>query len=211
MIGVAADVRNSGLAEATAPEYYRLRMNDGRQAGRVTVALFRTGVPPSALAPLIQREIAALDPALPVEVTAMAQRVNALQDRPRFLAFPMGAFAVAGLSLALTGLYGVLSFLAAQRHREIGVRLAVGASTTHIATIFFKQSMGWTLGGVLVGIAASYALAGTVRSLLFDVVPYDPASLTFAAGVLLVAALLITVPPVRRATRIDSSAALRSE
>jgi ABC-type antimicrobial peptide transport system permease subunit len=211
VIGVAADVRNSGLAEPTAPEYYRLRMNDGRQAGRVTVALFRTGAPAASLAPLIQREIAALDPALPVEVTAMAQRVNALQDRPRFLAFLIGAFAVAGFSLALTGLYGVLSFLVAQRHREIGVRLAVGASSSHIASIFFRQSMGWTLGGVLAGIVASYGLGGAVRSLLFDVAPYDPTSLAFAAGVLLVAAVLITALPARRAMRIDPSAALRSE
>jgi predicted permease len=211
VVGVAADIKNNGLTEPTDPEYYRLRMRTSQELGLGAVAVFRTWLDPETLTRWVRREFAALDPSLPVTVETLEQRVDRFRDRPRFVATLVGLFAALGLLLAAVGLYGVLSFLVARQTREIGVRMAVGARPLDIAWRFQAHAAIWTGAGVAAGLAGSFALARTIRGLLFEVSPSDPASLLAAAAVLVVTAALAAWIPSYRAARIDPVVALRRE
>ena len=211
VVGVAADVKNSGLAVSAEPEYYRLRMRNADQLGHNGVALFRTSLDPETLTRWIHQEVSALDPALPVSVKTMRERVSGLSDRPRFLAVLIGLFAVFGLLLAAIGLYGVMSFLVEQRTREIGVRMALGATPRDIAILVQKRAGAWTGAGILLGIIGSLNLTWLVRGLLFGVSPHDPLSLAVGIGVLVLAAVLAAWRPSHRAARVDPAVSLRND
>lgn len=209
VVGVAADVKNDGLAVSAEPEYYRLRMRNADQLGHDGVALFRTSLDSETLTRWIRGEFSALDPALPVRVQTMHERVNVLSDRPRFLAILVGLFAMFGLLLAAVGLYGVMSFLVVQQTREIGVRMAMGATPRGIALLVQKRAGSWTGAGIVLGIVGSLAFTWLVRGLLFGVSPHDPLSLAAAIGVLGLSAVLAAWLPSRRAARVDPAVSLR--
>jgi len=211
VVGIAADVKNNGLTDPSDPEYYRLRMHSSREMGMSGVAVFRTALDAATFTRWVRKEFAALDPTLPVNIETMDQRVDGFRQRPRFVATLVGLFAGLGLLLAAVGLYGVLSFLVVRQTREIGVRMAVGARPVDIALQVQKYAALWTGAGVAVGIAGSFALAHTIRGLLFDLSPNDPISLLVAVAVLLMTATLATWIPSYRAACIDPVVALRSE
>jgi len=152
-----------------------------------------------------------MDTSLPLTVETLEERVDSFRERPRFVATLVGVFAALGLALAAVGLYGVLSFLVARQTREIGVRMAVGARPVDIALHIQKYAGIWTGVGVIAGLAGSFALARSIRGLLFEVSPNDPVSLLVSAAVLLVTAALAAWIPSYRAARIDPVIALRSE
>jgi len=211
VVGVAADIKNNGLTEPSDPEYYRLRMHNSQEVGLSGVAVFRTSLDTDTLAHWIRKEFSALDPSMPVTVETLNQRVDRFRERPRFVATLVGLFAGLGLLLAAVGLYGVLSFLVARQTREIGVRMAIGARPVDIALQIQKYAGLWTGIGVAAGLAGSFALARTIRRLLFEVSPGDPVSLLVSAAVLLVTAALAAWIPSSRAARIDPVIALRNE
>ena len=211
VVGVAADIKNNGLTEPSDPEYYRLRMHNPQEVGLSGVAIFRTSLDPDTLTRWVRKEFSALDPSMPVTVETLGQRVDRFRERPRFVATLVGVFAGLGLLLAAVGLYGVLSFLVARQTREIGVRMAIGARPVDIVLQIQKYAALWTGIGVAVGLAGSFALARTIRGLLFEVSPGDPASLLVSAAVLLVTAALAAWVPSSRAARIDPVIALRNE
>jgi len=210
VVGVVADVKNAGLMEAGDPEYYRLRMSDSPPE-RTNVAIFRTSLGTETLTRWIREEIAAVDPALPVTIQSMDERVQALVERPRFISVLVGLFALMGLLLAAIGIYGVISFLVAQRTREIGVRMAVGATPMDIALLVQKHAGLWTAGGAIAGVLGSMALTRLVRGLLFGVSPGDPWSLGAGVAAIAMAAALAAWAPARRAARVDPVVALRGE
>jgi len=212
VVGVAADIKNNGLTDPPDPEYYRLRMHNSREpVGLSGVAIFHTALDSDTLTRWVRKEFAALDPSLPVTVEPLEQRVDSFRERPRFVATLVGLFAGLGLLLAAVGLYGVLSFLVARQTREIGVRMAIGARPVDIALQIEKHAGIWTGIGVAVGLVGSFALARTIRGLLFEVSPNDPVSLLVSATVLLVTAALAAWVPSSRAARIDPVVALRNE
>lgn len=211
IVGVAADVKNSGIAEAPDPEYYRLRMSGTAQVPRDAVAVFRTSLDPATLSDWIRREFAMLDPTLPITVQTMQTRIGRFTDRPRFLALLVALFASIALLLAAVGLYGVLSFLVTQQTREIGVRIAMGAHPRDIAWLFQRHAGKWAGMGMAAGILGSLAATRLVRGLLFDVAPEDPISLAIAVTVLAVIAGLAAWVPARRATRVNPIVALRHD
>jgi predicted permease len=218
VVGVAADAKNNGLTGPPDPEYYRLRMNDSTQLGRDGVALFRTSLldrstfnrsDTATLTRLVRQEIAAMDSSLPVTVELMEARVGRFTGQPRFVATLVGLFALFGLTLAGVGLYGVMSFLVAQRTREIGVRMAVGATPRDIAALIQKHALVWTGGGVGAGLLGSIFLTRLVRGLLFEVSPRDPLSLAISVGVVAIVAVFAAWVPSHRAARVDPTVALR--
>jgi len=211
VVGVAADIKNNGLTDPPDPEYYRLRMHNAQTVGLSGVAVFRTSLDTETLARWVRKEFAAMDPSLPLTVETLEERVDRFRERPRFVATLVGVFAALGLVLAAVGLYGVLSFLVARQTREIGVRMAIGARPVDIALHIQKYAGIWTGVGVVAGLAGSFALARTIRGLLFEVSPNDPVSLLVSAGVLLVTAALAAWVPSHRAARIDPVIALRNE
>jgi predicted permease len=211
IVGVAVDAKNNGLTEPSDPEYYRLRMKGSDRGTSTGVALFRTSLDPATLMRWVRREFAAIDPTLPVRIETMDERVDRFRERPRFVAILVGLFAALGLLLAAVGLYGVLSFLVARQTREIGVRMAIGARPRDIAWQVQKHAGIWTGIGVVAGLAGSFALARTIRGLLFEVSPTDPVSLIAAVTVLVVTAALAAWIPSSRAARVDPVIALRSE
>jgi predicted permease len=218
VIGVAADVKNGGLAVRPDPEYYLLRKHrpDGVPTGfpdslRRASVILRTSLAPEAVARWVRSEVAALDPKLPVETQTLEERVVRLAERPRFDATLLGAFALTGLVLAAIGLYGVMAFLVARRTQEIGVRMALGATSGTIARLVLASAGRWATAGIAAGLTGALAVTRYLRALLFHVPEKDPASLAAAAALLLAAALLAAWLPARRAARIDPNSALRIE
>jgi putative ABC transport system permease protein len=220
VIGIAADVRNNGPAAEASPEYYTLRKptldvtfrNQMPPSGwRQAKVAIRTPVNPNVMGGWLRKEIAAIDPALPVTVSTMQQRVSRLADRPRFNAFLLALFAGMGLALAAIGLYGVMSFLVGQRTQEIGVRMALGATPRAITKLMLLRAAAWTLAGALSGLIGSLFAVRAVRSLLFEVPERDPWTVAVVLPLLSLVALMAAWIPSLRAARADPMTALRHE
>lgn len=211
IVGVAADVKNSGLAEMPEPEYYRLRSYQSRTLGLGGVAFLETGLDPATSTRWIRQTLASLDRDLPVRIERMESRVNSLSRRQRFLAALLLMFATLGTFIAAIGLYGVLSFLVAQRTREIGVRMAIGATPGNIVVMMVRQAGLWTIYGVVAGLAASIALGQLIKKELYKVSPDDPLSLASVIGILIAVALAASWWPARRAATVDPAVSLRLE
>jgi len=212
VIGVAGNARNNpSLSDNDDPEYYVVRKHGTAIPGRKASVIVRTLMNPQVIADSIRNEVAAIDPTLPVVIETMSQRVNKLADRPRFNAVLFGLFAAIGMSLAAIGLYGVISFLVTQRTQEIGVRLALGATSGKILGLVFAHAMRWTAAGILFGLFGSVAATRWLRSLLYQVPERDPWTFAISVAVLLVVALLASWFPSRRALSVDPLIALKQE
>ncbi len=219
VIGVAQDAANLGATRESWPEYYipRKRVEDFNfdnqeppMGWRAAAVVVRTAVP-SLAESSVRAALAALEPTLPVEMETMQQRVREIDRQPRFYALLLGVFAAMGVAIAAVGLFGVMSFLVARRSREIGVRMALGATRGAILRLTLAAAGRWTAAGMLLGAAGSLAAARLLRSLLFQVQPDDPVALGAAAGLLCVVALAAAAIPARRAAGLDPNRTLRQE
>ena len=132
-------------------------------------------------------------------------------SRQRFLSLLLGIFAGVALLLAAIGTYGVLSYLVTERQREIGIRVALGASAAGIVRLVLRQGMAITVTGIAVGIVGALALARVTQSLLFGVSPTDPATYIAVGSMILLVALLACLIPAQRAMRVDPLVAIRNE
>jgi putative ABC transport system permease protein len=209
VVGVVRDVRQATLGQDPYPQIY---LPLAQAPSRSLVVAARADGDPLELAPALRRTLAALDADLPLaEVSTMDQRVAATLARPKVNALLLGGFALAALVLAAVGIYGVIAYGVAQRTRELGIRMALGADAGSVLRLVVRQGMTPVLAGVAVGLAG--ALAGTrlLRSLLFGVGATDPP--TFATGmvVLTAVAVLAAALPALRAARTDPMVALRND
>jgi putative ABC transport system permease protein len=212
VIGVAENVKNSGLMEQNLPEIYHLRRDlTDDWAGRAPVLIIDSILPERAVAPWIRSQIAATDPTVPVEIEGLAQTVNTLADRPRFEAALLGFFAFTGLVLAVIGLYGVIAFMAAQRTQEIGVRMALGATQLGVMRLISVEGLRLVVAGAVLGLAAALTVARLLTSLLYDVKPDNPVMYAAAALLLASVALPASLIPARAAMKVDPIEALRYE
>jgi hypothetical protein len=211
IIGVAANVKNSDAPGAEDPEYYVARRHDGGSPYNRSSAIVRTDMDPRAAAAWLRSELSGIDPRLPVEIETMRQRTGRIAVRPRFNATLLAIFAGIGLLLAAVGLYGVVSFLVAQRTQEIGVRMALGARRRDIAQMMLGRAVRWTAAGALAGIAGSLAVGGWLKSLLFEAPSRDAWSVADACAALIAVALIAAWIPARRAAMLDPVSALRRE
>ena len=220
VIGVARDVTNLGATRESWPEFYIARkpsvdfnfQNQEPPTGwRAAIVIARTAVDPKLAAASIRGVLASMDATLPVELETMNKRVQQIDQRPRFYAILLAAFAGMGVLIAAVGLFGVMSFLMSQRAREVGVRMALGATPASIVRMTLAAAARWTLPGVAIGAAGSFLAARLIRSLLFQVQPEDPYALGAAVAVLCAVALLAAAAPARRASRLDPMQILRQE
>jgi len=211
VVGVVDDVKNNGLLERSDPEFYAPRKHAPDGVGFGAVAIVRTVGGDRALAPWVRSQLATLDPALPVAIAPLSEKIGKLAERPRFNAVLLGLFASVGLLLAAVGLYGVISFLVTQRTAEIGIRMALGATPGSVSRRVLRSAAAWTAGGAAVGIAGSIAVARLLDRMLFGVSSKDPWTLAAAAAALFAIALAAAWAPARRASRVDPMQALRGE
>jgi predicted permease len=216
VVGVAGNVKNSGLANPNKPEYYRLRRNfiadwEPELNGLHTVITVETAIPPAAVVPWVRSQIAQLDPTAPVDIATLHQEMSKLAARPRFETVLLGFFAFTGLLMAVLGLYGIVSFVAIQRTQEIGVRMALGASRLNILRLILWQGGRLIVIGGVVGIGVALALARVLKGMLFSIGPYDPLSFVSVALLLAVVAFAATLIPARSAMNVDPMVALRHE
>jgi putative ABC transport system permease protein len=208
-VGIAADVSNNGLEMRGDPEYY-VPWTAPEDYGRAHV-IVRTPVNSQTMESWLRSAVASVDPAQPVTIETMRQRVSKLADRPRFSAVLLALFALMGVALAAIGMYGVVGFLVAQRTREIGVRMALGASPRAILALVLGSVARWTAAGAIVGLAGSWFATRLLQSLLFHVPAHDPALFAFAIVALTAVAFVAGWIPARRAMRVDPMIALRYE
>jgi len=214
VIGVVADTKARGLTVPGLPEFY-LPMDQAparsfeANGGSITLVARPSGQSVESLTPLLRETVRQVDPSLPLyDIATMESRVAASTALTRFNRLLLSSLGLVGLALSVIGIYGVITYLAAQRSREMGVRMAIGARPRDIMKLVLKQGLGAVALGFVVGGAGALAQARAIESLLFGVSGRDPLTFLAVCGVLLLAALAASVLPALRASRIDPAKTL---
>jgi predicted permease len=222
VIGVSKDVKEAGASQDAGAELYLFVDQpgppiDGTERPWVITApttmniVLRTDISAAALAQTLQRAVRALNPSVPI---VGLREMDAVFDesigRPRLLAGLLSAFAGLALLLAVLGVYGVLSFMVAERRREIGIRLAIGASRGGIVALVMKQGLAVASIGLVAGLAGALGLNRLFASLLFGVEPTDPGTLAAVTSTMAIVAALACGVPAWRASRLDPNVVLRA-
>jgi predicted permease len=215
IIGVAKDVKQGGLDQKVGTEIY-LNIDQGpRISGGAPGALnfvVRSTRPLVEIGPAIQTTVRSMDPGLPVVRLRSMDAVFADSvSRQRFLSQLLAVFALVALTLAAIGTYGVLSYLVTERRREIGIRVALGATAGGIVRMVLRQGLTISGIGVIVGVLGALGFARLTRSLLFGVSPTDPATYAAVGAVIMLVALIACLVPAQRAMRVDPLEAIRND
>jgi ABC-type antimicrobial peptide transport system permease subunit len=204
------DVRHLALEQAAGNEMYLPIRQCGDFASVDLVV--RTTLPPAELASSVRAALKPIEPNLPAsDFRTIQQLVDKAVSPRRFVVWLLGGFALFALVLASLGIYGVISYSVNQRTQEIGIRMALGASAGDLQTGIILQTLGLAAIGMLLGAAASWALARALSGLLFGVTPADPATFAGMLIVLTAVAAMAGYLPARRASRIDPMVALRAD
>ena len=210
VVGIAKDVRYGAFEAPMVPDLY-FPGYQVRFAGFGTLFVRSEGDPLQVLES-VRREVRALDPTLPLfNVMTMEERGGAVLARPRFATTLLGVFAGLALVLAGIGLYGVMAFSVAQRTREIGLRMALGANQALVLRGVLWQGLALAGGGIALGLLGALALQRAVTGMLYGVGSTDPITLVAVSLLMALVASAAALVPARRATRVDPMEALRSE
>ena len=210
IVGVVGDVRHIGLSEAPRPEIYVPFTQHPVRAPQLSVVV-KTKVDPASVIEPLRTELRRIDPEAPVEFGSFDAVIDRSVGSPRFRAVLLAAFAMLALLLAVLGVYGLMSYLAAQRTPEIGLRMALGATAAGIVALVLGRSMRLIGIGLGVGLVASLALTRYMQSMLYGVKATDPLTYAVVCVALAGAALAASYIPAWRASRVDPVTALRSE
>jgi predicted permease len=206
VIGVVADAHDLGVESDAQPEIYLPGF------GLHAVLLVRTAGDPASVESIVKNAVRALDPNQPVyHVQTVGALLTDSMARQRMTAMLLGIFSLVALALAAIGIYGVLSYSVAQRSREIGVRMAVGATRANILRLVLSQAAQFTAVGLGIGVGAGLAGARLIKGLLFDTGTTDPLSAGMAMGLLVLAAAMAAMIPAIRAASVNPNDALRAE
>ena len=209
IVGVVPNVKNRKLDEAAWPYVYRPYSQ--WVLGETTLVV-RSAVRPELLAGEIRSEVAKLDPELPLfDVTSIQQAIDRSVVTTRLTNWLLAGFAVTALLLALAGIYGVMSLNVANRSREFGIRLALGAQRSNVLRLILGDGLKLALLGVALGLLAAVAFTRLLKGLLFGINASDPLTFAAIAALLVTVALLACYLPARRATKVDPLIALRYE
>jgi ABC-type antimicrobial peptide transport system permease subunit len=205
IVGVVADVKQFGLDSEPTMELYFPSLTP-------KYVMVRTVGEPSSLAASLRREISAIDKDLPIADVRTMEEILAESARSRRWTMALlGGFAALAVVLALIGIYGVISWSVAQRTREIGIRMALGAQTGQVLRMVVRYALKLSAIGVAIGLGSAFALRHILSSLVFDTGTADPLIYVAVIILMLAAALLACYLPARRASRADPLDALRWE
>ena len=209
MIGIVGDVRNDRARPDAEPMVYRAIRQFSVPFLTIVV---RSQTDPQTLIRSIERELAAIDPALPLQRTMSMEAVlsEGLAGR-RLPVLLMTGFGALALLLASVGVYAMFTSMAAAREREFGVRMALGSSPGTIAGLVLRQGAGWMAAGLALGALGTIVVVRLVRELLYGVQPFDPVALGLSVAILIGCAAIALLVPLRRATRVDPAIALRAQ
>jgi putative ABC transport system permease protein len=209
IVGVVGNVRDAGLTQDPGPMMYVPFTQAPFWGGELVV---KSSLPPANVVGTIRQVVSSIDKNLPVtDVATMPGVVSASLSQPRFRTWLLGGFGVVALLLAAAGVFGVVSYSVASRTREFGVRAALGASPLSIGRMILIEGLRLCSLGLAAGLLSALGLARFLKSQLYGVGAYDPATLVLSTVVLLIVALLACYLPARRAMRVDPMVALRYE
>jgi len=214
-VGVVADVRAWGLDRQIQPEFYvsmaQMPPSAWDWIGRTMDLTVRTEASAVSVE-AIQSAVDLVAPGVPVyQLSTMQQKIAGTLERSHFDTFLLALFAATALLLSSIGIYGVMSYVVAQRTRDIGIRMALGATRGQILCDVLTYGMRLTAAGLGLGLLSAFAGTQVLSSLLYGIRATDAITFTVAAGVLCAVALLASFVPARRATRVDPMVALRYE
>jgi predicted permease len=208
IIGVVSDAKYRSLREPMSPIAYTIwKPSEGPFQ-----LVVRTAANPESVIEPVRRALVAIDPALPfTEIVSMPKEIDASTAPERTTARLATLFAAAAATLAGIGIYGLLAYTVAQRRREIGIRMAIGARPGNIAEMIGGQALGMAGAGVVLGLGAAFLAAPWIGSLLYGIAASDPASYAIAAFFVILISTSAAAFPAIRATRVEPAAALREE
>ena len=209
VVGIVGDVRHRSLTEAPEAELFRPTTQSGMPALMLAV---RTSVPPASLARTVQSTVWEVDPGVPVaRVVPFEDLIRDSVGDKRLLTLVLGMFAVVALTVGAIGVFGVVSFAVSRRTREIGIRMALGATRGTVRSAVFGKGMALVGGGIAIGIVAALGLTRFLRDFLFEVGTTDPVTFAAVAALLALVAASAIAGPALRATRVDPVSVLREE
>ena len=212
VVGVVGDVLMVGLGSGSSMAMYLLARQHPAALSRGMRVVVKTSGDPVALAPTVRAAVRDVDPRVAVSrLRPMREYLDGSVRQPRFRALLLSAFAGVALLLSLLGIYGLLAHFVSQRTREIGVRMALGATPAMVLRLIVGRGMTLLAAGVAVGLVGAWGASKLLRTMLFGVEPTDPVSYLTVVAVFGVVALLASVIPGRRAAMVDPLEAIRTE
>jgi len=209
VVGVVGRVKQYGLDDDGRIAIY---LPQTQAAVRSVYVTIRTAGDPAALLPDVRRALRDFDPDLPIyRVRTMERRVAESLARPRFAMTLLTVFAGVALLLAAIGIYGVMAYMVSQSTRELGIRIALGATERGVLALVLRQGATVAAVGLIVGIAGAWGLTRFMRAMLFGIGHSDPTTFVTVSAVLAIVAVAATVGPARRAARVDPTVSMRAE
>jgi putative ABC transport system permease protein len=207
IVGVVGNTRQFGPSTAPWPEIF-MPYEQHPLPSTSLIVVARTPLEPGSLEETLRRTLRDISPEVPARFSTMQAELSESVAAPRFRALLIGVFALLALALSMAGIYGVMSYSVAERTREIGIRMALGAQPGGVLHLVLGQGMRLVTAGLVVGLGAAFVATRLLTSMLFEVKPFDPATFAGACAALFAVALVANYVPARRATRV---VALRHE
>jgi putative ABC transport system permease protein len=212
IVGVTGNERDDGLAQPPTPIVYWLILNERYEWRTMAYAVRSSRVGTPGFLRELEQAVWAVNPNLPLARVQTVEEIRAhSMAQTSFALVMLGIAASVALLIGVVGIYGVIAYVVAQRTREIGIRMALGAQIADVQNVFLRRGLWLTATGILIGIGVAMVVTRVMSTFLFGVGPLDPVTYAAVSGTLAVAALAATYLPARRATRVDPLTALRAE
>jgi predicted permease len=210
IVGICADTRYANLRDNLPPQFFMPYVQQ-KEVGVLTYAI-RTQLSPAAIVPALRNVVQQADRDLPmIDIRTQREQIDANMQMERTFAALTAGFGVLALALACVGIYGIMAYSVANRRNEIGIRMALGAQPGQVRGMILRESTWLAVAGIVVGVGAALLLTRLVKSMLYGIQPYDPATLAGGVLILLAVALAASWIPARRAAGVQPMEALRHE